>query len=161
MTFQTATVKESIFSIYLGSIIMMGLAQFGFPSMAPDALTTRVTWSLMIGIPSGWMVGFLVHRLFAKQIGIWWLSLVRAGCSSMEEHRWFRSKIAGSIPVPRFKIISLLCNSYNLIWQLRLFNRIQMWLWLCWRPWMAWTLHVRYFCRVLMTIWPNPLHLSR
>jgi len=71
MTFQTATVKESIFSIYLGSIIMMMvLAQFVYPSIASDALTIRATWSLMIGILSGWIVGFLVHRLFAKRMGI-------------------------------------------------------------------------------------------
>ena len=63
MTFQTATSKDYLFSVYIGSIVMMMvLAQFGFPSIAPDTLISRGTWSLMIGIPSGWIVGFLVHK---------------------------------------------------------------------------------------------------
>lgn len=64
MTVQKTKHQDSSILIYMVSIIIMALlTQTGFPSMAPDTVIIRIAWSAMAGIPAGWFIAFLIHKL--------------------------------------------------------------------------------------------------
>lgn len=56
--------EQFFFGIYFASIlVMMIVAQFFYPSILPETIMNRAAWSLMIGIPAGWAVAILIHKL--------------------------------------------------------------------------------------------------